>query len=634
MDLSFIQKHPFFSFFSEKELSFFVQKIEKKEVEVNTILFESSQEILDHFFLIESGEVDLIQPIQSLQKIVQKYQPGDYFGLDNLLSQEIYSFDAIVVKHSTIYQIPFEDFLSVLKENRAALFFLVNEFAQKQIPISTNNTPLSQKSLVSSLSETDALQIPSRKKIVSCQPEHTIWQAAKTMNVFNVSSILVIDPAGLPLGIVTDSDFRRKILAQEESLKNLPIKEIMSSPVKTVKPNLTVSEVMLLLSSLKLKHLCVTEDGTLNTKAIGVISQSDIVVAQGNSPALLARQILRINDYQELKQSVDTIHLLVQNYLQKEISINFITNISTELYDLIFRKILKIVEKNLEELGYQKPTEYEWLFLGKMGRREYLLDGHLKTGILYGDLPESEVDKAQTYFLKLSHQVHKMIADVELGVEDEHLTASNPIWCQSLSEWKQYLQTWLKQGGNDKLSLVFNLLDIRTSQDKASNLIIHFRDFIQAEIKENPKFLNTLVKYATKSQTPTNFMGKISTERQGKFKNQFDLENRALNPLAQSSKVLALIYQIPANLSIVETLQELARRDENIAGISKAAAMAYEQLLRFRALHSKDETMTGGFVNLYKLNKLEIQNLRNIFKTIEKLQQTLIIQVKNYTTKK
>lgn len=629
--LTSIQKHPFFSLFSEEELDKFVKNIERQEIEANTTLFESSHEVLSHFFFLEEGAVYLIQPIQSLQKVIKKYKAGDYFGLENLLNKKEYSFDAIVSEPSIIYKIPFKDFFSVLQQNNQALLFLINKFAEKSHTTSENNTLLSQNSLISSLSETDALQIPSRKKIVSCKPDHTIWQAAKIMNVFNVSSILVIDDAGLPLGIVTDSDFRRKILAQEESLKDLPIKEIMSSPVRSVKPNLTVSEVMLLLSSLKLKHLCVTEDGTLNTKAIGVISQSDVVIAQGNSPALLARQILRVNNHQELANSVSTIRLLIQNYLQKEISTNFITNIATELYDLIFRKVLKIAEQNLEELGYQKPTEYEWLFLGKMGKREYLLDNHLKTGIFYQDVPENNAELTQTYFLKLGHQVNKMLADVNLGTEDEYLTASNPIWCQPLSEWKKYFQNWIKQGGNDEVSLIFSLLDIRTSQDKASDLIVDFRSFIQTQIKENAKFLTFLVKQATKSQTPVNFMGKISTERQGKFKNQFDLETRALNPLAQSRNVLALIHKIPANLSVVEGLREVARKDESIADICNAAAMAYEQLLRFQALHSKDETMTGRFVNLVHLNKLEIQNLRNMFKTIEKLQQTVTIQVKNYT---
>ena len=66
---------------------------------------------------------------------------------------------------------------------------------------------------------------------------------------------------------------------------------------------------------------------------------------------------------------------------------------------------------------------------------------------------------------------------------------------------------------------------------------------------------------------------------------------------------------------------------KGLAPICDAAAAAFEILLRQRAVHGLKNKNSGRYINPDALNKLERQAIRNTFKTIEKIQQTLRVKI-------
>ena len=208
------------------------------------------------------------------------------------------------------------------------------------------------------LIETDTIEIQSKKEVISCTPHHTVREAAKIMTIFNVGSIIIVDEANHPLGIITDSDFRRKVVAADEIIKNKAVTEIMSSPVKTIKAGFSVAEVMLLMISDKVSHFCVTEDGTDQSAVIGVVSQRDILIAQGNNPAVLTKQIKKTNKISQLQAIRQKAEYLTKSYLNQDVGISFISNIITAINDVLIQKAAEIAKASLMEQGLEMPNRY------------------------------------------------------------------------------------------------------------------------------------------------------------------------------------------------------------------------------------------------------------------------------------
>ena len=77
------------------------------------------------------------------------------------------------------------------------------------------------------------------------------------------------------LGIISERDYARKVVLLGRNSAETPVWQIMSSPVVTVVPDDTVTRCMRLMTSHRIRHLPVLDDGTL----AGIVSIGDCVRA-------------------------------------------------------------------------------------------------------------------------------------------------------------------------------------------------------------------------------------------------------------------------------------------------------------------------------------------------------------------
>ena len=74
-----------------------------------------------------------------------------------------------------------------------------------------------------------------RKKLESIEETTTIQEAAKKMKDKNVSSLIIVDMSGKPVGLVTERDLARKVCINDVPTSTVTSKEIMSFPLITIK---------------------------------------------------------------------------------------------------------------------------------------------------------------------------------------------------------------------------------------------------------------------------------------------------------------------------------------------------------------------------------------------------------------
>jgi len=108
----------------------------------------------------------------------------------------------------------------------------------------------------------------------SIGPQAPVLEAIRLMADKHIGALLVVQDGEL-VGIVSERDYARKVILKGHSSAELPVSEIMSSPVTTVSPDETVHRCMEIITEKRIRHLPVVERNML----VGMVSIGDLVKA-------------------------------------------------------------------------------------------------------------------------------------------------------------------------------------------------------------------------------------------------------------------------------------------------------------------------------------------------------------------
>lgn len=111
-------------------------------------------------------------------------------------------------------------------------------------------------------------------EIWSIAPEQFVFDALKLMAEKEIGALLVISE-GKTCGIISESDYARKVLLKGRSSRDTPVRDIMTTDVAFTHPDDTVEACMKLMTTRRIRHLPVQDKDQL----VGVISIGDLVKA-------------------------------------------------------------------------------------------------------------------------------------------------------------------------------------------------------------------------------------------------------------------------------------------------------------------------------------------------------------------
>lgn len=106
----------------------------------------------------------------------------------------------------------------------------------------------------------------------SLQPDDSVFDALKALADHNVGALMVMD-GGKLVGIFSERDYTRKIALAGKSSKETRVREIMSTTVISVAPEVRTRDCLSLMSQKKIRHLPVVD----GDKVFGMISIRDIM---------------------------------------------------------------------------------------------------------------------------------------------------------------------------------------------------------------------------------------------------------------------------------------------------------------------------------------------------------------------
>lgn len=622
----FLRRYPPFNEMSIKDLLILSEEVDILYLDRGRYVFREGEAVHTFFYLVHKGAVDLHK--SDATEMMDICDEGDIFGLRPLMAGEDYQLEARTREESILYAIPIREFRPYVQTYEEVGNFLIESFASNtRNPYAKeyagNLLPKSGRELsgsyVTPFSEVLPIQTP--KNLISCTPDLPVQKVAALMTKKNVGSVLVVEN-NLPVGIITDKDLRNKVVSGQYPL-TAPASKVMTHPVITYPMKITINRAQLAMMKNDIGHICLTEDGTPDTPAVGIISKYDLMLALGNSPEILMRAIKRTRKIKRLKLVRERVEYLLKGYLENNIPMSITMKLIAELNDACIKKV---IELSLKKEG-PAPSRFAWLAMGSQGRGEQLLYTDQDNALVFEDIPDEKRDKVREYFLGLARKINKGLKTIGYDYCPADMMASNSEWCKSLQEWKQTISSWILNPGKEEVLLSSIFFDFNYTFGQ-KDLVTEVSDFIFSHTSKYPMFYHHLASAALQSPSPTGFFRQFLVEQDGKHKDFFDLKQRALMPLADAARVLILSHQVRYINNTVERFEKLAELEPNNNELYLSCSYATKALLKFRTKQGLLNGDSGRFLALESLTKEEKVKLKRSFKTIKELQELLAIRFK------
>jgi CBS domain-containing protein len=113
------------------------------------------------------------------------------------------------------------------------------------------------------------------KEVITVDEDSTVKEAVDVMNEFQIGSLIVLE-RGKAVGIVTERDFLRRVLAKAKDVMNTKVREIMTTPLVVVEPSMDLEDAVKLMFQSKIKKLVVVDA----KKLVGIVTLTDIARVQ------------------------------------------------------------------------------------------------------------------------------------------------------------------------------------------------------------------------------------------------------------------------------------------------------------------------------------------------------------------
>jgi signal-transduction protein with cAMP-binding, CBS, and nucleotidyltransferase domain len=119
-------------------------------------------------------------------------------------------------------------------------------------------------------------------------PDAKVYDAIVLMSEKNIGALPVVDGEKV-VGMLTERDYARKIALYGLSSKATPVRAVMTAPVLYVQLTQTVEDCMILMISIRSRHMPVMDKG----KLVGLVSIGDVVKALVSGNALPLQELKR-----------------------------------------------------------------------------------------------------------------------------------------------------------------------------------------------------------------------------------------------------------------------------------------------------------------------------------------------------
>jgi CBS domain-containing protein len=618
---SILKKVTPFHFLNTEIVDAVVNHAEFREVRKDTYVFRQGDDSLHTLFVIVAGAAEVtVLNEHDKEVVVGKRKELDFFGETVFLSEEPYPASVRAVEDLVLMAIPQELFETMLSRNAdftAAFSRILADrmrnmyralFAEEE----SGQPPLAQ---------------PMRRRVADlmssppalCRPQDEITAVAAKMSNSGVSSLVVVDDTGQPVGLITEKDLVSKVLARGDFVRRLKASDIMSTNLLTVPPQAFYYEALLIMVKNKAKHVLVTDED----KLVGIVTLRDLIVSRSSGALSIVNSIEKQNTIDGLAKASIEIDKVLQALVAEKASSQEILILITEFFDRLTRKVIQVCEREMISEGYgPPPVAYSWITMGSSGRQEQFVKTDQDNGIIYENIPPEKEEEVARYFHILAEKIVEGLFLCGFAKCKGNVMASNPFWCRSFNQWRDGINQWISKLDSENVRMMTIFLDFRHVYGKKS-LCDLLRNYVTRSFQKSSTVLLFLAKDDLGHRVPLNFFKQIVTEKSKERRNHVNLKGAACVHMVDCLRIFSLREGI-VETNTFKRLDELSKRNVFSEEDMDLFQVAYETLMMMRIRQSLMQINRGeqpdNYVNPDELNKRDKAALREAFLAADRLQ--------------
>jgi CBS domain-containing protein len=112
------------------------------------------------------------------------------------------------------------------------------------------------------------------REVVSVDAASTVLQAARRMNERGIGG-LVVTESGRMVGIFTERDVLRRVVADGRQPERTSVRDVMTAPVLRCRPDARLDDCRALMTDRRIRHLPVVEDD----EVCGIVTIGDLLAS-------------------------------------------------------------------------------------------------------------------------------------------------------------------------------------------------------------------------------------------------------------------------------------------------------------------------------------------------------------------
>jgi len=117
------------------------------------------------------------------------------------------------------------------------------------------------------------LAVMMSRRILAVSVSAPVIEAARILREAKIGALLVSGEDGRYVGILSETDLVRKVLALERNPSRVLVSEVMTAPIITIEIDRSAHDASDLMAERAIRHLAVTEDGHI----VGMLSVRDLL---------------------------------------------------------------------------------------------------------------------------------------------------------------------------------------------------------------------------------------------------------------------------------------------------------------------------------------------------------------------
>jgi CBS domain-containing protein len=138
------------------------------------------------------------------------------------------------------------------------------------------------------------------RDVMTIDENASVKEAAEVMNKFEIGCLIAIRQ-GKAMGILTERDLLKRVVAESKDAKKTRVKDVMSSPLVVVEPSTDLEEAIRLMFQMKIKKLPVVDEKRL----VGLVTLTDVARFQPQMMRILKQLAMRQATPKSMKKVID-----------------------------------------------------------------------------------------------------------------------------------------------------------------------------------------------------------------------------------------------------------------------------------------------------------------------------------------